>query len=1775
MDSLRYIYLKIWTEVIKQEQNLRIELENSQTQLKDITDQIKPKVRGAIDLSEFKMIPSYLIEYANSKLDVWVQNAIYARFYCHEDKQYVIKKVKDLKEDVVVPVDFENTGVTLKNTIWSNGLHQFVQLKHNLYLTSESLTSSFISNIGYIKKYQRIFGLSGTLGSLAEQDLLSSAYSIQFAKVSTYRTKKFHELPLLVAHDLSSGVAIEVAMMCEEGRAVLVICETIHSLKNIEQMIKTLNSVNSVKCNIKTFPDEDSSKVTEAKIQPGDVVISTNIAGRGTDFKTSDELEANGGLHVIVAFLPCNKRVEDQAFGRTARQGKSGTAQIIIHEDEILNEYNPGVFFKETRDEQEKARINQIKTVQLAEINFNDKIFSLFSEVYVGLYKKHKKDPIYPFYLNDLKEFWAFWLDKNGTKGKQIDQAEADFGRFKAEASEILNGKIKHNPYYCIKQANAYIDNDKEKEAKETLENAISMSTNSQILYPAHLKLFELAMESGKQLTERFNKAMASLIFIPYKKDEKYKDDAKKHLANAQKAIKVETDYLTSLFQAEDFKSIIWEPEEKNFLLKHLNSRLSCLLAYSENLESLNEQLKSNHGLAIQKKIYNYLSECDDAEVKANIINSEISELDFIGLNEIYSLREVFDVAPEIIMGAQIQIGLGLAALAAGIAFPPALPICAPLAGTLISEGISDIVVELVSKGETDYSWKEHLKSKCISFGISIVTMGISAIATSVKILNQAAKLCRGMSKVFAKSQFMRSQFEKMVARLNKCIASLEKVKKGSKALVVYDKAEKTAVATSSRLQGAKDILKRVAMDTGQGVTSALIDNKLITPALEEMFKSLKPQIKEKVRQTIESDAALKEKLEKNKREKIEKETKEVLEGDIGELVVETAKEISIGVIRASKNVRLKIAALTLDSLDFTVKILTYTERFCKELKRQLPLSENSQSVNRGSALEAIIASVADQVTEKLFGFIVGLGTKFTSTAIKDPILNKVFAGKNSGKKQNEDENNNNPSNKPNHAEDNTNQPKRDELIQQHLKALGIDADINDLTIADIKRARIKALLKTHSDKTGIHDPETMEAIKAAHTYLINHMEGKDNSDVHHEPVSSPVNGKNNNKNSDEVKLILHGNSDKNQCGQMVFADLFQVDPYDLSRKTGVTNSHEGSHISDHEHQFRTLGLKPAKRDLQNSSKQDLLTFLDEAKASAAMLFVNRSDIPDELGHVFSLRRQGNDGLVAYDGDKFIPLENLLEYKSTMLTGTNLDDHLTRVRNEIITNPNPHPSPWRTRVTGQDEFEDRFGVRGKSVFGLINQGQMMNNESLMVSSITRNLNHKEYEYILDQARENKTIRFDLEKHEDIKNRGLIRYSPQGPSTAHYCPFVENTHDWTTLRQSEVILSNRSPQNKCMLTGGTIDSLHSIFSFLVCIGKDNTKVYCDSNPTSNATQKAQSIVNDGALIIHRIDHAENKNIKLPSDIRDFYGSKASMTSGDIYFHHENGQWNIMIQDKSFDIDGKQHLLGDIRSISTDYYRHLHEGMRPLVAMVNPENKTHAFVEDPCSFLDNHYLLQLFSMSTSNYIGGAISAKSLRFNISPGNKINEKQMFKIMPNEQGDHGAHYCPYLQNTHNWSELHKSEAIVKLTDPQHNYVLTGTFSGCSFIVAIGEHDMKVYHDSKPEKSIAEKNAGIHSDGVKRRIIRVDHPDHENNDEFSHSSSGRPPRRLFYGILGDRAATEVDLEKSGQIKSGQIMLFFHQKEWYIAISSYLTVSNDDYGHIPTGIRTFKLSDLDR
>ena len=292
-----------------------------------------------------------------------------------------------------------------------------------------------MSNIGYVNKYgSSIFGLTGTLGSTAEQGLLSSIYNLDYAKISTYKEKRcvplnqlppplfliifhcfrFAELDGLVVEDAmwADAVVVDALVQTDAQRAVLIVCQTIKDTLEVQdRLVKLIGAHMASGVRLRLYQDEDGAQETRKPLESGDIVISTNIAGRGTDFKTSPQVEQAGGVYVCVGFLPYNKRVEDQAFGRTSRQGNNGSAKLVLRRSEL--DYSSGQAFesiKGLRDRIEASRIKEIREVKVGELMYQDYLFAEFTKLYRSVGDEmDETEAVYV--LKDLKEAWAFWLD--------------------------------------------------------------------------------------------------------------------------------------------------------------------------------------------------------------------------------------------------------------------------------------------------------------------------------------------------------------------------------------------------------------------------------------------------------------------------------------------------------------------------------------------------------------------------------------------------------------------------------------------------------------------------------------------------------------------------------------------------------------------------------------------------------------------------------------------------------------------------------------------------------------------------------------------------------------------------------------------------------------------------------------------------------------------------------------------------------------------------------------------------------------------------------------------------------------------------------------------------------------------------------------------------------------------------------------------------------------------------------------------------------------------
>jgi preprotein translocase subunit SecA len=392
---------------------------------------------------------------------IWIKNAIEALYY-QENVDYVVQ------DGEIKPVDYCGTGVVLASTHWSDGLHQFLQLKHNLKMTDESLTTNFLSKVGYINSFEKIYGLTGTLGSPKARDVLKNAYNVDLIVIPQNYKKQFIDLPTILIKDEKewlNEVCSSALLEFKKDRGILIVCETIHTANAIADALKVMHGLKSVK--LYTMNDRNQERNVEA-IEKGEIIVATMIAGRGTDIQTK-EIEETGGLHIILTFLPNNQRVEDQVFGRTSRQGNYGTGQKIF-----VSKINNHQDIKVARDKKEIMMLEQFSRDEFKLISKKDALFQTFCEFLKELrdylrsndeikcdliqnlkklFKKWNPNIIEENILASVEEQWAYFLIKFDDKVIKIENAETELKEFINDIWKNLDKM--DNPYHSIRIGNS------------------------------------------------------------------------------------------------------------------------------------------------------------------------------------------------------------------------------------------------------------------------------------------------------------------------------------------------------------------------------------------------------------------------------------------------------------------------------------------------------------------------------------------------------------------------------------------------------------------------------------------------------------------------------------------------------------------------------------------------------------------------------------------------------------------------------------------------------------------------------------------------------------------------------------------------------------------------------------------------------------------------------------------------------------------------------------------------------------------------------------------------------------------------------------------------------------------------------------------------------------------------------------------------------------------------------------------------------------------------
>lgn len=243
------------------------------------------------------------------------------------DVHYIVREGK------VMIVD-ENTGRVMPDRSWERGLQQLIEVKEGVELSAEKETMGRISYQMFFRRYLRLSGMTGTCKEVAKE--LADVYGLGVVKIAPYKPTLRQALPakLYATSEQRWAAVIErIRDVVATGRPVLVGTRSIAASEALSHLL-TLAGVAHQVLNAKQ--DQAEAELVAAAGEGGCVTIATNMAGRGTDIKLSDEVCARGGLHVIITEGHDSSRIDRQLAGRCGRMGDPGSWEAMLSMDDTL-----------------------------------------------------------------------------------------------------------------------------------------------------------------------------------------------------------------------------------------------------------------------------------------------------------------------------------------------------------------------------------------------------------------------------------------------------------------------------------------------------------------------------------------------------------------------------------------------------------------------------------------------------------------------------------------------------------------------------------------------------------------------------------------------------------------------------------------------------------------------------------------------------------------------------------------------------------------------------------------------------------------------------------------------------------------------------------------------------------------------------------------------------------------------------------------------------------------------------------------------------------------------------------------------------------------------------------------------------------------------------------------------------------------------------------------------------------------------------------------------
>uniref|UniRef100_UPI003217B4E3 preprotein translocase subunit SecA n=1 Tax=uncultured Draconibacterium sp. TaxID=1573823 RepID=UPI003217B4E3 len=270
-----------------------------------------------------------LQEYSVKSERVHTINQLFKAYTMFEkDVEYVVIDNK-------VKIVDEQTGRIMEGRRYSDGLHQAIEAKENVKVEAATQTFATITLQNYFRMYHKLAGMTGTAETEAGE--LWDIYKLEVVVIPTNRPivrDDRQDLVYKTKREKYNAVSDEIVKLHNAGRPVLVGTTSVEISELLSRMLKIKGIKHNV-LNAKLHARE-ADIVAEAG-RAGTVTIATNMAGRGTDIKLTDEVKAAGGLAIIGTERHDSRRVDRQLRGRAGRQGDPGSSQFYVSlEDDLM-----------------------------------------------------------------------------------------------------------------------------------------------------------------------------------------------------------------------------------------------------------------------------------------------------------------------------------------------------------------------------------------------------------------------------------------------------------------------------------------------------------------------------------------------------------------------------------------------------------------------------------------------------------------------------------------------------------------------------------------------------------------------------------------------------------------------------------------------------------------------------------------------------------------------------------------------------------------------------------------------------------------------------------------------------------------------------------------------------------------------------------------------------------------------------------------------------------------------------------------------------------------------------------------------------------------------------------------------------------------------------------------------------------------------------------------------------------------------------------------------